>query len=390
MDFDMDSAKAYQEQLAAMAANQPMPPRQPTALQTAVKQKIGVAPEPSVTPQQRNLLQELFQQQSGDVQQLRQAAEDYEKKPLPVDMRSLASVVDMWTGGNAASGFAPSTTPEEKQMNVAKLRALAGEAQRDQTKEQIGLITSGDKNDTSLLKTALAGMIAGQNKGATQDWRTDRVMAQAADSIHKAPNMRTYTDMANSVGESMFLVNKPDVTITEAHEALQNLTRAIGRTNVSSDYRQKQLAMPTVQESLSRLQGMITSDPNQPAPPETLALIKKIGGRVLDTYDSSIKREANRSAQGKLGKYRTKEANQSLQEARDFYTRGDYMKELREQYGLEANELPQTDKNLKSVATPVKQTFNAKQIEAAAKKSGQTVDQIKAQLKAKKYGIEGE
>ena len=287
-------------------------------------------------------------QQKEQVENLKSLADQTGATPVQADLSPAMAFADSLTGGKTAQAYQKPLSPDDKIAKMAALRNMAANAEGNVTKDELSAAMGGQRNDVAFQKALLMLMAKqGQNANNPQmDWRTDRITQAAADSIHHAPNMKTYTDMANSVGESMFLLNKPDVTVTEAHEALQNLTRAIGRSNVSSDFRQKQLAMPTLEEYGKNLDALVESDPNQAAPVNVVGLIKKIGGRVFDTYDSSIRREANRAAQGKLGQYRTPEANTAVQQARDFYTSGQYMKELRNTYGLEPSDLPSTDTNL--------------------------------------------
>lgn len=141
----------------AQAPQQPLPmTRQPAMRKPQFQRKVANAmPDPST------LIDNLFAPQAADAEKLRQLANDYEGRPNPVDMKGLASIVDMWTGGNSAAHITPAMTPEDKQLHVAKLRALAGQTDTDITKEKLGLLNNQNSNETKLAMAELKGQLTG-------------------------------------------------------------------------------------------------------------------------------------------------------------------------------------------------------------------------------------
>lgn len=166
----------------------------------------------------------------------------------------------------------------------------------------------------------------------------DKLSAAAADSVHKAPNMKSLTGQMETLGDALRLLHKPDATITELNDAMSQISRAISRQSVVSDSQRKELGVPTLQADIEKWAGYNMSDPNQPAPENSKKLAIKIGGRVFDTYEQGIKREATRSAQGKNYK-NNPDAQRSLEEARDYYAKGEYGSKMRKDYGLPENQI---------------------------------------------------
>jgi hypothetical protein len=121
-----------------------------------------------------SLINELFAPQREDSDKLRQIADEYEARKNPVDMKGLASIVDMWTGGNSAAHVAPVMTPEDKQLHVAKLRALAGESDKDIAKEKIGLWNNANNNESKLAMAELKGQLTGMGSPFKRNNQLDK------------------------------------------------------------------------------------------------------------------------------------------------------------------------------------------------------------------------
>lgn len=274
--------------------------------------------------------------QNDDVSKLRSYADQVENAPQKTNLSAIAQYVDSIAGTNYAKNYTAPLSTDQRTEQAAKLRAMAASAQQNITKDQLTAATAGNKNEMAILMAMLRQQ--GQQNNPTAIARINGQIQQASDSIHKAPNLKVYTDLANRTGETLFLLNKPDVSVTEANEALQNISNAISRSSATSDFKQKELKTKTLEEMAANFTTMIASNPNQAAPPEVVKLLQKIGSRVLDTYDASISREAKRAGIGKIQNMVIPEARQAAQQATEYYTNGDYMKELRTTYGVPASE----------------------------------------------------
>lgn len=347
-------------------------------------------------------------QQQGNVAKNQDRLKELQEQ---TDLSPLLALSDSWTGSNFAKSY---TSPkkaaadleryiEKQQGDIAKnFTSIYNRELSSNARTEAAKIGSESREKIANSTREAKAKAAKQPKPLTpfqqslMDYRTDRLMRDAADSIHKAPNMKTYVDLSNNVGESINLVNQPDVTLTAANEALQGIVRAISRTNVSSDYKLKQFETPTLQGWQNKLETLITSDPNRPAPPEVVKLIQKIGNRVLDNYDGAIKREANRVAQGKIGHFKNRAANDAMKQARDFYTSGAFIEELRRNQGIGPSALPETDTDLKAkkpvgktakTTTQAGKTLSQAQLQSVAKRDGITIEQATKKLKDLGYAI---
>lgn len=259
--------------------------------------------------------------------------------PSQTNLAPLLSMIDSFSGGHSklAESYQQPESPQKRAMDMVKLQNVALQDQQGLTKDQISLLNSGNRDETKLL-SALVGM-AGKANQNNSDWRTDRITLAASDAITKAPNMKPYVDMANGLGDAMYLLNKPNVSVIESRDALAAIVRAINRTGTGSDYKTKQFEMNTLEGTIKELTGYATSDPDQPAPAAALALAQRIGNRVLDNFDQQIRREAKRAAVGKEFNLRAPEARAAIQQAKDYYVNGDFIKELRTTNGIQPSEM---------------------------------------------------
>jgi hypothetical protein len=255
------------------------------------------------------LMQEQQKATKAQEEQLRKLV-----NPGETDLSPLLALADSWTGSSFSKNY----------LNPREKAKLAADVQGKIANEKGNMIRN-------LSYAATRGLASDQNK-ATPDWRVDRIVQQAADSIHKAPNMKPYVDFMNNLGSDYNTLNQPMVTNTMVNEVLQGLARAVSRSNVASDYRLRSIELPTLRGYMNDVATLITSDPDRPAPPKVVDFAKHMAKRLFDNYDLSVRKEARRVAQGR--KFRTPEANQAVGDAVDYYHSGAFGDELRSSYGL--------------------------------------------------------
>lgn len=118
-------------------------------------------------------LDKLFGEQEKTAQDLAAYADKLQNPEPKVDLRTLGAIVDMWTGSDVARSLPANMTPDERDAQVAKVRALANEAQTGLAKQQIDLIKARETDDRSILRTILAA-----NKTGAEDIRAQNLMFQ--------------------------------------------------------------------------------------------------------------------------------------------------------------------------------------------------------------------
>lgn len=277
--------------------------------------------------------------QNEDVSKLRGMADTIQNREVQPNLSSLAAYVDSLNNGqthfaDAYKSQAPMSA-DQRDEQVAKLRNMAATAQNNITRDQLNAANGNNKSQMAYYK-ALTDQVNRANNPMGLARESGQVIS-AAHTINNAPNMKTYIDLQNQLGSSLNSLQKPDVSVTEAKEAFANISNAISRSNNTSDYKQKELSNPNLQEAMAKVQSYWESDPNQPAPPEVVKLLNKMGQRIFDSYDGDIAREAKRAGQEIATNSPLKSVRDTAQQTMDKYTSGSYTNELRQRFGLPKN-----------------------------------------------------
>jgi hypothetical protein len=132
--------------------------------------------------------------------------------------------------------------------------------------------------------TAKGNSTFGGGRGA--DLRTDKQAAEATNRIHNDKDITQMRGQANAIYRGMHLISDPNnpPSVTAMHEIAQDFASALNNGKVSSDFKLKSISTPTLQENMRKLESFITSNPNQPAPPEVVRFWKDMGSRLNDAY----------------------------------------------------------------------------------------------------------
>lgn len=186
--------------------------------------------------------------------------------------------------------------------------------------------------------------------------KSDNLLNRVGDKFDKAPNMSKLVDIHGRLAEGLNILNRPNVSVTEMKDVLSGVVNAINRNPVTTDAVRKDFSMSTLDSKVKEAEAFVASDPNQAATPASLDFLKKLGGRVLTTYDQQIGNEAKRVHSGL--QYGTKAAN-DLKDAKLKYYNGDYQNEVRSSNGLS----PYDPKGLSgTLAADIQKAGRAKQI----------------------------
>lgn len=341
-EFDMRASRAPSSGLTEASPQDPTsyvdPPAAPAPEQAAslspfqlksISTKI-TNHNPLATPEDRGSLSNMMALEQGDVDKLRGMADAEEAKPNQTNLSPIASLVDSWYGTNLQKGYTPPASPEEKAKHLAGLRQLAAQGQQSVTKDQLSLLLGSDKSESNLMKAVLAASLKG--KQGDPDWRTDRNINSAVHDVHYAPNLKVYADLQNRLAGAYSLASGASPANQQIKEALQAMSSAVNRANVSSDYKQKQLDLPTITGYLADLEAMSTSDPYKPAPPQVVKYVREMSQRIFDVIQNDLAREATRVTAGKH--FKSKEVQSAVDEARNTYINGDYSNDIRAMNGM--------------------------------------------------------
>lgn len=358
----------------AQEQQQPLPmSRQPAARQPRFQRKVADAmPDPS------SLIDNLFAPQAQDAEKLRQLAADYEGRQNPVDMKGLASIVDMWTGGNSAAHVTPTMTPEEKQLHVAKLRALAGQTDTDITKEKLGLLNNQNTNETKFA-TAMAkleGMMAGggghkedtffnQTQQLLESARGNPAAAQAERDIYAATKAKS---LMNLMGDPNNLSNQ---MVNLLHQELAKIATG----GVPSQHELEGLDSGALK---GKLAGVYQVFSNKPTPANAGAFLKQ-----YDQYANALTGDAQKFIKDKYG--RILESRRNRLGERNY---GDFKQQYLDRFLNEAKEAPQqpaADAVTKKVS--VSQASFDKAVSDIMKRDGVSQDAASKHLEKLGYGV---
>lgn len=245
-------------------------------------------------------------------------------------------------------------TPEMKQEKELKQRKATAELAETDPNSELSKNTQAWAKQNGLLGTE--GMSASQIKGLIPiitaktkgeyaekaagvrgagssnlaDIRRDNQSASAAKSIHDDPVLKDMRAQAVNVEKGMHLISDPNAqpSVTAMHEIAQDFAAALSGKGVASDFKLKNISTPTLQENIKKLESFITSNPNQPAPPEVVAFWKDMGSRLQGAYNDQMSIRAKNKLVGMERAYKhNPDAFASAKEASDLYQNGKW-KEL--------------------------------------------------------------
>lgn len=204
-----------------------------------------------------------------------------------------------------------------------------------QLKEYSPILTAKMK-DEYLLKS-LANR--GGNLNINADIKRDAQSAKAVNDIHNDKMLTGMMGQAQNIDKGMNLITGDKApSVTTMHEIAQDFAQALSGKGVASDFKLKSISTPTLQENLAKLNQYMTSNPNQPAPPEVVAFWKDMGERLRGAYDRQMGARAN----SKVSEIETiyshnPNAVKAAKSAADLYRTGKWRESGLEQDGEEVN-----------------------------------------------------
>lgn len=202
--------------------------------------------------------------------------------------------------------------------------------QGDKIKNQSDLANQKSKDYNS--RTGAISGLAQARLGLQQDrlgLQTDSKSMAVANDIHNDKSLAGAKQRYESVLRGVHNTTD-DMNMSTAHEVLQDYAAALSGQNASSNYKISSISPSTLQEEIAKWEQFYKSDPNQPAPAGLIKFLRTQGPRLLDSFEGSIKAEANTKGKGK--NYSNAQLKKAAEDARNYYSNGDYFKETKGQF----------------------------------------------------------
>ncbi len=174
------------------------------------------------------------------------------------------------------------------------------------------------------------GMQGNQARAAGMNGRVllgqDNQAEAAVQKVHKDPLIVQMRGQANNIDKGLNLLSDPKnpPSMTAMNEVAQDMAAALsGNKGVASDFKVKAVSTPTIEGKMQELKAYMSSDPNQPAPPDVVAFWKDMGTRLQGAYDRQMGQRANNLTQGsKTAFAHNPNAANAMQEAAATYKSG--------------------------------------------------------------------
>ncbi len=146
---------------------------------------------------------------------------------------------------------------------------------------------------TKMAQINMSGL-RGQAMMQGNDIKRDAQSAQAVAKIHGDKALQGMRQQATMIDKGLDLTSDPSnpPSVTAMHEFAQDVSAALSGKAASSDMKLRSISTPTVREKLANLEAYITSDPNQPAPPEVVKFWNGMGNRLKEAYGRQMSARA--------------------------------------------------------------------------------------------------
>jgi hypothetical protein len=219
-------------------------------------------------------LRDLITKQMTNAQDLEGKAQGIEQEPDEFDLRPLAAVSDIWTGGKASESpyIAQQITPKDKLALATALRDKASQALDRASDTQAKLVTNANTTDAQMFKAIAMANAMGARQMASQDNRDDKNLDgwtkdfkkdldtydQARTVAGKIANTKTSFQRARALVDS---VKDKNLTGTQMQELGESLANALGSSGVTSEQRVMALVPRTAQGSFQDMASWLLNEP---------------------------------------------------------------------------------------------------------------------------------
>lgn len=122
--------------------------------------------------------------------------------------------------------------------------------------------------------------------------RRDEQAANAVNKINTNPAITGLQTQSRNITKGLNLLNNGKPSVTTINEVAQDFSAALSNAKASSDFKLKQIETHTLQGELQKLKQYISSNPDQPAPPEVVKFWKDMGERLDVNYHKQIGAQA--------------------------------------------------------------------------------------------------
>jgi len=311
-------------------------------------------------------LAQLIKGQQGMADDQQKLVEQAKALPVQTDYSPLMGLVDSWSGGktNLASSYQRPESPEERLNTIARLQKAASGAQDQVNDSLISRMNAKDRMDTN---SALRRLASTESK--------ERKIGQLALSYGISVD-KSLQKLGEQEGALQQVIDLSDLSKggnSTAFSALgAKMAKAMGEVGVLTENDVKRYVDTKM---LSRRAANTLSLWKSGVPdPAQLEDIKQIAAVLSDSVKNGKRRVHERAANRFA--INTAIPLDEAYERLQFPSPADYdQMEAEKQAALKAKD---------------QKVISLKDIEASAKARGTTVDEIKKQLRAKKYVIEGE
>ncbi len=165
-------------------------------------------------------------------------------------------------------------------------------------------------------RSSIVQGLRGQAAMENVDTRRDNQSAQAVAKIHQDKALSGMRQQATMIDKGLELTSDPNnpPSVVAMHEFAQDVSAALAGKAASSDMKLRSISTPSVREKLANLESYITSNPNQPAPPEVVKFWNGMGNRLKEAYGRQMAARAGEVAKQAGTVYKHNPAAQKAQQ----------------------------------------------------------------------------
>lgn len=118
------------------------------------------------------------------------------------------------------------------------------------------------------------------------DISRDDQTVKAIKNINEDPKIIQFTNQINAIDRGLHFITDPKKppNFTMLAEVEQDFAGALAAAKVSSDFKLKSISQETMAKKFGELRTWITSNPNQPVPPELTKFYQDMGERLNKSY----------------------------------------------------------------------------------------------------------
>lgn len=274
-----------------------------------------------------------FAQGLKDSQDMQMKKQEFDAKVAAqkalLDRESMQKALDLRKAGYQQDdqGNISEAPLTARQQGAQKLDAF--KAGGKITTDENGNIT-GVEYDPSTLKAkqAEAQILANSSRGRAMmdrnDIQRDNQSYQASKNIHNDGALKQMRQQSTNIDKGLDLLNGQP-SYKALNEVAQDFSAALSGRAVSSDFKLKELATPTLKQKIADLAAYATSNPNQPADPKVVEFWRSMGSRLSEAYDRQMSARAHGLLKGSKRAFaHNPNAQAAMQDAADLYSTGNW------------------------------------------------------------------